>query len=186
MKLAVIPGDGIGVEVTEQALRVLTRCCPASSRRSTTWARPDGTGPARCSRTGARGDPRPRRDPARRGRRPVGPLGDAGARPAAPAALRTRPLREPSPGEALPGHDDATRRPAGDRLRRVPGGDRGSLRRQRRRDSQGHPAGTRDRGQHQHRLRRRARRAGRVRSRAFPPAQAPDLGAQEQCARLCR
>ena len=60
-------------------------------------------------RLGAGGDPRPRRHPARRGRRPRRAERRPRARPAAPAALRPRPLRQPAAGPALPGR----RQPAG-------------------------------------------------------------------------
>ena len=115
MKLAVIPGDGIGIEVTEQALRVLDAVLPGVEPTQY------DLGAARWHRTGevlpdsrARGDPRPRRDPARRGRRPVRAVRRARARAAAAAALRTRPPREPAPGQAVSRGGDA----AGRRARR--------------------------------------------------------------------
>ncbi len=73
VRLAVIPGDGIGPEVTAEALKVLEAAAPAGVKFEQT--RYD-LGAERYLATGEvlpdsvlERDPRPRRDPARRGRR---------------------------------------------------------------------------------------------------------------------
>ncbi len=48
MKLAIIPGDGIGPEVSPKRSRCSTRCYPAWRRRITTWAPSDSTRRAKC------------------------------------------------------------------------------------------------------------------------------------------
>ena len=181
MRLAVIPGDGIGIEVTEQALRVLDAVLPGVE---TTHY---DLGAARWHRTGEMLPDTVLEELRGHDAILLGAVGD----PSVPsgvlerglllqAALRARPPREPAPGEALPGRVDSAGRRAGDRLRGRARGHRGSLRGQRRSAAQGHAARDRDRGQRQHRLRRRAGGARRVRPRAGPSAQAPDAGAQEQ------
>ena len=72
-RLAVIPGDGIGPEVTDEALKVLSVATPAdvkleSNRYDLGAERYLATGEV-LPDSGARGAPRPRRDPARRGGR---------------------------------------------------------------------------------------------------------------------
>ena len=124
VKLAVIPGDGIGVEVTEQALHVLSAVLPdvlptQYDLGAARWHRTGEVLPDSVLEEirghdaillGAVGDPSV-------------PSGDPGARPAATAALRTRPLREPAPSQAVSRDGDAARGPADDRLRRLPGRD---------------------------------------------------------------
>ena len=107
MKLAVIAGDGIGIEVIAQALRVLNAVHPG---RRDDRVRPRGgpLAPHRrgAARLGADRDQGPRRDPARRRRRSVRPVRGARAWPAAAAAVRARPPRQPAPGQALPRGDE--------------------------------------------------------------------------------
>ena len=116
--LAVIPGDGIGPEVTAEALKVLEAAAPAGVKIEPT--RYD-LGAERYLATGEvlpdsvlaeirdhdaillgavggkPGDPNL-------------PAGHPRARPAAAAALRARPLREPAPVPDLPGCDLTARR----------------------------------------------------------------------------
>ena len=104
MKLAVFPATASAIEVTEQAVRVLDAVLPGVEQDA---VRPRRR-PVAPHRRGAAGlgagrAAPARRDPARRGGRPVRALRRAGARAAAAAALRARPLREPAPGQALPG-----------------------------------------------------------------------------------
>ena len=182
MKLAVIPGDGIGVEVTEQALRVLD-AVHARRREHALRPRRGALAPHRrdAARLGAGRAARARRDPARRGRRPVRARRACSSAACccgcASSSTTTSTCARPGcyPGVPTP----AGRRP-GDRLRGGPRGHRGPVRRQRRRAAQGHAARDRDRGQRQHRVRRRAGRPRRLRARAGPAAQAPDPGAQDQ------
>ena len=107
VRLAVIAGDGIGPEVVAEGLKVLEAAVGRRGRRSSTTEY--DLGARRWHATGETlpdsvldGDPRPRRDPARRGRRPGRAQRRPRARPAAAAALRARPLRQPAPGPALP------------------------------------------------------------------------------------
>ncbi len=70
LRLAVIPGDGIGQEVTAEALKVLDAVAPAKieqTRYDLGAERYLATGEV-LPGLGAGGDPRARRDPARRGR----------------------------------------------------------------------------------------------------------------------
>ena len=131
-------------------------------------------------------DPRARRHPARRDRRPQRAERRARARAAAAAAVRARPVREPAAQPALPGGRDAAGRSRRHRLRRRPGGHRGPVHRQRWRAAGRHPARGRDRGQRQHGVRRRAGRPGRVRPGAGPAAPPAHPGAQAQRADLRR
>ena len=102
-----------------QALKVLDVVAPpTASRFSTHRVRPRRPPLARdgrdAARLGARGDPRPRRDPARRRRRPERPVRRPRARAAAQAALRARPLRQPAPVQAVPGRRRRRSRDPGD------------------------------------------------------------------------
>ena len=101
INLAVIPGDGIGQEVVAEGLKVLSAVLPQDVKLET---KEYDLGARRYHATGetltdadldaAQGA---RRDPARRHRRPVGPVRRARARAAAQAALRLRPPRQPAP-----------------------------------------------------------------------------------------
>ena len=185
IRLAVIPGDGIGPEVVDEGLKVLSAAIADEADVATTDVRPGREALARHRRDAA--GRRPGRDahagrhPARRRRRPGRPERRAGARAAAAAALRARPLRQPAPRR---GCTRASPRrwptPGDDRLRRGPRGHRGPVRRQRRRGARRHPARDRHRGQRQHRVRRRAGRPGRVPPGRRPPAPHADPGAQAQ------
>ena len=105
----------------------------------------------------------PRRDPARRHRRPVGAQRRAGTRTAAADPVRARPPRQPAARRGcIPGVSSPLGRQSRHRLRRRPRGHRGPVHRQRRRDPRRHPARDRHRGQRQHRVRRATRRARRV------------------------
>ena len=81
IKLAVIGGDGIGPEVVAEALKVL-RAAAGRGRRDHLRPGRAALAPDRgdAAGLGAGGDPRPRRDPARRGRRPERAQRRAGAR----------------------------------------------------------------------------------------------------------
>ena len=74
-KLAVVGGDGIGPEVTAEALKVLKAATPDVTWETTDYdlgaRRYHKTGET-LPETGPRGDQGARRDPARRDRRPVG------------------------------------------------------------------------------------------------------------------
>ena len=103
-RIAVVAGDGIGTEVIAQARKVIDAVLPGIE--STEY----DLGAARYHRTGeVLPDSvldelaRPRRDPARRRRRPDRAARRARARPAAQAAVRVRPVREPAPVAAVPG-----------------------------------------------------------------------------------
>ena len=110
MKIAILPGDGIGVEIVAEAVRVLERLRSEGLRpgdrdradRRRRLRRGKAAVAGRHARAGA-----PRRcDPARRGRRPA--LRHAAARAAARAGhprhtQGARPVREPASGDALSG-----------------------------------------------------------------------------------
>ena len=119
IKLAVIPGDGIGQEVTAEALKVLEVAVPADVKVEQT--RYD-LGAERYLATGevlpdsvlaevrehdvillGRG--------RRQAQRPQPAARDPRARAAAAAALRARPLRQPAAVPDLPGRDLAAGRP---------------------------------------------------------------------------
>ena len=181
MRLAVIPGDGIGPEVIAEALKVLGEVAPTSRRtpvrprRGPLAARPASRCPTRCSTSCASttrscSAPSATR-PCRSGILERGLLlrlrfeldHHVNLRPA--RLFPACPARWPAPGPI-----DMSRAR----------GHRGSLRRQRRRPPAGHPARDRDRGQHQHRVRRGARRPVRLRAGRRPAAQAPDADPQDQ------
>ena len=189
LDIAVIGGDGIGPEVVAEGLKVLSAVTadggPRSRRPTTTSERAGGTPPARpCPDSVAGGDPRSRRDPARRRRRPRRAERCPRAGPPAAPALHPRPLRQPAPGPALPGRGQPPGRRAGrarrHRLRRRARGHRGPLHRQRRCAAGRDTGRGRDGGQRQHPLRRGAGRARRLRPRPGPGAAAPHAGAQAQ------
>ena len=172
IQLAVIPGDGIGPEVTAEALKVLDAVAAGHdvdvrAHRVRPRRRALASPPARRCRTSVLDEIR-EHDAillgAVGGARDRVPAGRPRARAAAQAALRARPLRQPAP---VAGSTRVSRRrwptPGRDRLRRRPRGHRGPVRRQRRRDPRRHPARGRHRGQRQHGVRRRARRPRRVR-----------------------
>ena len=190
-RLAVIPGDGIGPEVTAEALKVLEAVAPAAVKFEST--RYD-LGAERYLATGEVlpdtvlvGDPRARRDPARRGGRKPGD-------PSLPPGILERGLLlrlrfeldhyvnlRPSriyPGVttplADPGEVDFVVVREGTEGPYV--GNGGALR-------VGTPARDRHRGQRQHGVRRGARRPRRVRPGAEAAAQEADPGAQDQRAR---
>ncbi len=184
-RIAVLPGDGIGQEVTPEAVRVLEAVGKGTGsgfefeRGLVGGAAIDATGKPLAAGH-ARAVPRVARDPVRGGRR-----AQVGRR-AARAAARTRPpgdsqgagpLREPPSGEVLShargrlaaqarggrgdrphGHPRADRRPL---LRRAAG--RRALRRRRR---------PRDQHDGVHLARGRADRPDRLRRRAQAPAAA--------------
>ena len=107
IRLAVVPGDGIGPEVDRRGPEGARRGRRAPARRSrrpsTTWAPRAGTPPGRRCPTRVLAEiARPRRDPARCGRRPGRAERRARAGPAAAAALRAGPLRQPAAGSAVP------------------------------------------------------------------------------------
>ena len=182
--LAVVPGDGIG---TKSPLR-LSRCLmswPRPRRRLRTHGVRPRCATLAChggdaAAVGAGRDPRARRDPARRRRRPERPLRRPRARAAAQAAVRARPLRQPAAIELYPWRRDPAGGSRRDRHDRLPRGHRGSIRRQRGWARVGTPARRGDRSQREHGLRRRARRPGSVRARTARPAQEADAGPQEQ------
>ena len=126
MRLAVIPGDGIGIEVTEQArARARRGACPASRRRTTTSARRAGTAPARRCPTRVLEELRgARRDPARRGRRPVRAVRRARARAAAAGcasrSTTTSTCARPSSTRASRRRWPATRRSTSSSCARAP------------------------------------------------------------------
>ena len=169
MKLAVIPGDGIGVEVTEQALRVLTLCGPASEPTQY------DLGAARWHRTGEVLPDRVLEEIRGHDAILLGAVGD----PSVPSGVLERGLLlrlrfeldhyvNLRPAKLYPGMTTPLAgRPAIDFVVYREGtegpyaGNGGVIRK-------GTPQETRDRGQHQHRVRRGARRPGRVRSRAVP------------------
>ena len=191
INLAVVAGDGIGTEVVEQGLLALDTALHGGTVTVVDDGLRPGRAPLARDRRDADGhrprrDPRARRDPAGRHRRPERAVGRPRARAAAQAAVRARPLREPAPEPALPGRRLAAGQPGRDRLRRRPRGHRGPVRRQRRRDPRGHPARGGQRGQREHRVRRRARGARRVRPRRGPSAQEAHARAQAQRARARR
>ena len=189
IKLAVIPGDGIGPEVTAEALKVLEVAAPAGGE-----VRADPLRPRR------RALPRDRRGAARlRARaRSASTTRSCSARSAASPTTRTcRPgilerglllrLRfeldhyvNLRPSRIFPGVDLAAGRPWRGRLRRRPRGHRGSLHRQRRRAPGRHAGRDRHRGLGQHRVRRRAGRPRRLRPRPAPAAQEAHPGPQDQ------
>ena len=84
------------------------------------------------------------------------------------------------PSKLFPGVPTPLAESGRHRLRRRPRGHRRPLRRQRRRDPRRHAAGSRHRGQPEHRLRCRARRPRRLRPRTGASAQEADAGPQEQ------
>ena len=169
MKLAVIPGDGIGIEVTEQALRVLDAVLPGVE------ATHYDLGAARWHRTGEVLPDSVLEELRGHDAILLGAVGD----PTVPSGVLERGLLlrlrfeldhhvNLRPAKLYPGVATPLAGRPGDRLRRGARGHRGPVRRQRRRAAQGHAARDRDRGQRQHRLRRRARRARRVRPRRRP------------------
>ena len=113
LKLAVIPGDGIGTEVVAEGLKVLD-VAAASHGLSFDRAEYDlGARRYNAHRRDAAGVGA-RRAPRRTTRILLGAVGDptraagrARAGPAAQAALRARPPRQPASGEALPRRDHA-------------------------------------------------------------------------------
>lgn len=181
MRLAVIAGDGIGPEVVTEGLKVLREVAPDVEPThydlgAMRWQRTDELLPDTvldelrghdAILLGAIGDPSV-------------PAGDPRARAAAAAALRARPPRQPPPGAAVRRRHQPAGRPRARRHALRAGRHRGPLRRQRRRPPQGHPAGGRHRGKPQHRLRRRAGGALRLRAGRHAAAQAPDADPQDQ------
>ena len=188
IQLAVIPGDGIGPEVTAEALKVLEQVAAGRDGVKFESTRYD-LGAERYLATGevlpdAVLDEIRQHDAillgavgGRRGQEP--PAGHPRAGAAAQAALRARPLREPAPVPDLPGRRLAAGEPGRGRLRGRARGHRGPLHRQRRRPARRHPARDRHRGQRQHRVRRRARRPRRVR----PGADAARARSSRWCTR---
>ena len=188
-QLAVIPGDGIGPEVTAEALKVLEVAAPAGVKFEPT--RYD-LGAERYLATGEvlpdsvlaeiRGA---RRDPARRGRRqarrPEPAAGHPRARPAAAAALRARPLRQPAAVPDLPGRRVARCADPGEvdfvvvreGTEGPYTGNGGALR-------VGTPHEVATEVSRQHGVRRRARRPRRVRPGPAPAAQEAHPGPQDQ------
>ena len=106
-RIAVIGGDGIGPEVTAEALKVVAG---GRRRRSTPTS---STSAARATCATARSCPTTtldelralRRHPARRRRDAGGAAGRDRAGPAAEDALRARPLRQPAPVRRARTHD---------------------------------------------------------------------------------
>ncbi len=139
-RIAVLPGDGIGKDVTVEAVKVLEAAAE-------TWEPPPGAGPLRLGR---RPLPRDRRNPAgrrprrlprqlrrdlhRRLRRSPGAGHEARRRHPARHPLRARPLHQPAPGQALRRQPLPAQGPDGEghRLRRLPREHRGRLRQHRR------------------------------------------------------
>ena len=185
LRLAVIPGDGIGQEVTAEALKVLEAVAPVKVE------------PTRydlgAERYLATGEVLPDSVLAEIREHDAILLGAVGGRPGdpnLPPGLLERGLllrlrfeldhyvnlrpRGSSPGVAV-----AAGRPGRGRLRGGPGGHRGAVHRQRRRAAGGDAGRGRDRGVGQHGVRRRAGGARRVRPGA-PPARPADPGPQDQ------
>ena len=173
LDLAVIAGDGIGPEVTAEAIAVL-RAAVAGEAEVAVTDYPFSA--AHYLETGEiLGDD----DLAALAKHDAIVLGAVGGDPRDPKLaggiierglllklrfafdhyVNLRPTRI-FPGVTSPLADAGRRR-----LRRGPGGHRGSVRRQRRKHPGRHAAGDRERGQRQHRVRRRAGRAVRVRAR---------------------
>ena len=196
LDIAVIGGDGIGPEVVAEGLKVLSAVTADGGPKVTTTEYDLGCPPlARHrrdpARLGAGGDPRPRRHPARRGRRP----GRAERRPrAGPAAAR---CGSPSTTTSTCGRPGSTRawparwtsrgsRPSGIDFVVVREGTEGPYAGNGGACGSGTPARGRDRGQRQHPLRRGARRARRLRPGPGAGAAAPHPGAQAQRALVRR
>ena len=147
MKIAILPGDGIGTEIVAQAERVLGALDlrfeteRARRRRRLRGARPP------AARSDARAREGRRRGAVRRGRRLE--VRHAGA-PAAPRAGDPRPAQDPRPVRQLP---------PGDLLRRADGGIEPEARARRRARHPDHP---------------RADRRHLFRPAARPPRASPD------------
>ncbi len=188
LKLAVIPGDGIGQEVTAEALKVLEVAAPAGVKFEPT--RYD----LGAERYLATGEVLPDSVLAEIRDHDAILLGAVGGKPNDPnlppgilergLLLRLRfeldhyvNLR---PSRIFPGVDLAAGRPGRGRLRGRPRGHRGPLHRQRRRAARRHAARGRHRGLGQHGVRRRAGRPRRVRARPAASAQEAHPGPQDQ------
>ena len=186
--LAVVPGDGIGPEVTAQALagprrrgRSATKSrssAPSTTSGAERWHATGETLP----RLGARGDPRARRDPARRR------SATRACRPASSSAAccsscgsRSTTTSTCARRKLYPGRSHAARRIPGDiDFVVVREGTEGPYVGNGGAHARRHAARGRHRGQRQHGVRRRARRPRRLRPRAGPSAQEADAGPQEQ------
>ena len=177
-RLALIPGDGIGTEVVAEGLTVLDA---VSARHGLSFERTEYDLGAR--RYNATGETLPASVLEElRGVDAIllGAIGDPSVPPGVLERglllklrfeldhyLNLRPVKL-FPGVTTPARGQG---PGADRLRRVPRGHRGPVRRCRRLAAPGHAARDRDRGERQHGVRRRAHRARRVRARD-PSAQA--------------
>ena len=194
LRLAVIPGDGIGPEVTAEALKVLEVAAPAEVKFEQT------SYDLGAERYLATGEVLPDSVLAEIREHDAILLGAVGGKPNDPnlppgilergLLLRLRfeldhyvNLR---PSRIFPGVTSPLREPWGGRLRGGPRGHRGPLHRQRRRAPGRHPARDRDRGLRQHGVRRGAGRARRVRPGAAPAPQEAHPGPQDQRARQRR
>ena len=174
MRIAVIPGDGIGKDVTAEAVKVLQRRVRgvgqgSSSSQHLPWSADHylATGetlPARRLPDAAR---RLRRGAARRPRRSARARQPARARHPARHALRARPLRQLPAGAAArrPALPAQGPRPSRRGLRGVPREHRGRLRRRRRPLQGGHARRGRDPGGDQHPQGRGAHHPPRLRVR---------------------
>ena len=170
MRLAVIPGDGIGPEVIDEALKVLTEVVP--DVETTTY----DLGAARWHSTGELLPESVLSELREHDAILLGAVGD----PSVPSGILERGLLlrlrfeldhhvNLRPARLYPACA-ARSRQAGDRHGRGARGHRGPVRRHRRAPAQGHPARDRDRGQREHRVRRRAGGARRVRAGAAASA----------------
>ena len=163
MRLAVIPGDGIGPEVVAEGLKVLREV--VSDVEATTY----DLGAGRWHRTGELIPDSVIGELHEQDAILLGAVGD----PSVPPGVLERGLLlrlrfeldhhvNLRPVRLFPGVPDAAGRQPGDRHGRGPGGHRGALLGGRRRAAQGHPARGRHRDQRQHGVRRRAGGPGRV------------------------
>ena len=196
LKLAVIPGDGIGQEVTAEALKVLEAAAPAGVKFEPT--RYD----LGAERYLATGEVLPDSVLAEIREHDAILLGAVGGKPGDPNLppgilerglllrlrfeldhyVNLRPSRI-FPGAASPLAEVSARR---GRLRGRARGHRGPLHRQRRLDPGGHPPRGGHRGLAQHGVRRGARRPRRLRPGAAPAAPQAHAGPQDQRARARR
>ncbi len=181
-KIAVIGGDGIGPEVTAEAVKVVRA---AGVDIDTTEFDLGGAAlPARRRdpvRRDARCPPCLRLHPARRGRHARGATRGDRAGATAQDALRARPVHQPAPVRR-----HCSRFRPGPRLRRDPGEHRGPVRRRRWGVTSGHAPRGRHPGVGQHPHGRRALRPLRVRAGRRPGARTSHARPQDQRADLRR
>ena len=171
IRVAVIGGDGIGPEVTAEALKVLEAAAPVKIEQT----RYD-LGAERYLATGEVLPDSVLDEIRGHDAILLGAVGGRPGDPRLPAGILERGLLlrlrfeldhyvNLRPSRIYPGVRIAAGRPRRGRLRGRPRRHRGPLRRQRRTPARGHPRRGRDRGQPQHGVRRGARRPRRVRPR---------------------